>query len=869
MTGCHVECEPPGADDGGSLDSPPGSVRGEVAVMVLITLLKFAALVLGLFLVPGLFLARLIGKGKLEDAPVAVAFAVGTSWTCFWGLLSTALIGLVAPFHLSAALLAGIALATTAACIVALRMTEGGFAFLRDVLVTRIRKAFSPGLFAFLCCVSLLFLLCYDSLLFDQERCLSRAGMLPCFDYLTADPPVGFNGCLDCFRGRNAFLLWNGGQRMGPAVFSAPFMALFGFAGFRAGHFFFLLLTAWFGYHLGRSLLGRSSLGYLLAAVLALNPAVLSIPLEDENTMCLGLGTAMFYFLLRRQPQWFLGGMFFGLLLGIRHVGLLSAPAILLLVWSAGTPASDDTAWGSRWIGTGRTARLVLFLAGTVLFSSPCGITHAIAFFEGRPLFESFISMPPATHSFLGFEFSINGLLSWPFVPEPIRSPYNGFPTLLAFPLVLVRTFGIVGIALVPVGIWWGLRRYRTATAVGLLWFLPQLTMLCTMGNWVEPNKMGVYLSFAQPVAVAVVFGLAALVETYAPLLRGAASGMFARLIPDNPAAIPRVCRVSSTGIFGGVTLLLAVLQPLCAGWEAPVDRRNFKARVAYAFDDYPVTPTMLVRVEPDYARLDRERLTRRSLLPDFTQCRDLWLPTLLAARWRNVVDDFSAPSFARFRERPKDRFHTLSGVPAPRERTTEGLGPPDLRRGPRVLMADLMHHPVSRLRDAMAGDGRNDGTATGQTDDGNAAESSGLSLSAGRTVRFDLTVPPASGMRFLLPGEACTTSVRVHDRIVVATDLVLPWTDGLPCHLAVIPVRPGSYWAAIWYGPYSFDHLATRDDVTWLRGADPANLCFELPEGSILRVNDLTSMEPSRFHVWTALAAPDVPVWGPIPSSY
>jgi hypothetical protein len=832
--------------------------------MVFPTILEILGTSLVLFLIPGLLLVRLVARGKFDDAPVAVAFAVGTCWTCLWGLLFTGLVGLVAQVHLTAGLLAGIGLGTIGACIVALRLVEGGFGFVRKTLVEQVRNAWSPGLALFLGLVALAWLLSYDSTLFDQERCVSRAGVLPVFDYLTADPPVGFNGCLDCFRGRNAFFVWNGGQRHGPTVFVAPFMVLFGFAGFHLVHLFFGLLTAWFGFHLGRSLLDRPALGYLVGAILSLNPAVLSIPLEDENTMSLGLGTAMFYFLFRRRTQWFFAGMFFGLLLGIRHVGILSILALLVAVWKASVLPHYDAPWVARVFGRGIAANLVFAILGTLLFASPCAIAHVIRYLSGGPLFESFISMPPAQHSFLGMDFTIRGLLSWPFVPEPLRSPYNGFPTLAAFPLTLLRAFGIVGIALVPLGLWWGWRRKRTAVLAGMLWFLPQLAMLCTMANWVEPNKMGVYLSFAQPIGWTVAMGIVALVETWAPLVRGAAARWIPRLLPDNPSAIPRVCRVSATGILVGCMLLLAVFQSLAARWEAPVDQRNFAARVEYIFQDYTITPPMLAAAEPAYARLDRMRLTERSLLPDYGLCRDLWTPELLSQRWQSLMDDLSAPRLADFQERPKDILHTLSGTPAPPLRTLEGIVGPDLRRGSTVLLADLMHRPLSTLRDAL----RNAPLPCESCMLGRASMS-GPTPGKGQIIRFDLSVPPSSGGRFVSSESGRSPPVAVGNRVAVATDLAVPWADGLPCHLAVIPVRDTLYWVMLWYGRYTFDHLADRKDVIWLKAADYNDLSFEVSPGAVLRINEVTSVEPSRFHVWTALATPSLPLWGPVPSSY
>ena len=97
-----------------------------------------------------------------------------------------------------------------------------------------------------------------------------------------------------------------------------------------------------------------------------------------------------------------------------------------------------------------------------------------------------------------------------------------------------------------------------------------------------------------------------------------------------------------------------------------------------------------------------------------------------------------------------------------------------------------------------------------------------------------------------------------------------VPWADGKPCHWVVIPESKGSYWLTIWYGNYTFDHLEGRADLKFLPPLQDSRFHLSFPEGSVVRINDVTSIEPTRFHSWTVLVDEDgISTHGPRPSSY
>jgi len=820
---------------------------------ILYVLLVFA----GLLLLPGMVLTRLIARGKYEDSFFAVSLGVGTGAVAYLSLLITGLIGLLFRFHLSFGLVAGISCAITICGIVGLRGVEGSFRFVKEVFVDRVKGNFSPLLLLFLALAAAAYLLSYDSTVFDQERCVSRAGVLPFYDYLSSEPPLGFPGCLDCFTNRNAFLLWNGGQRMGPGVFVANFMALFGFPGFRLVHVFFGLMTAWFGWHLGRTLFSGKGPAYLTAALLAFNPYALSIPLLDENIMSLAIGTALFYVIFAKRTQWVFAGLFLGLFLGIRHVGILSIPAVVVAAWCNTDREHYRAKWVADMFGTGKMANISILLLSTVLFSIPWILVHTQGYWAGREIYESFVSMPETPHSFLSMEFSFRGLLSWPFVDSPVRSPYNGFPTLVSFPLTIVHTWGIALLCLAPIGAAWAWRKRRAALLTGALWFSVQLAMLCVMANWVQPNKMGVFLCFSQPIALAIVAGLNSLVA-HARKGRAPASA-------GQPAWL-RISRRWSrpAGITAATAAVLVAFQLAAAGYEARLDERNFRARVDYILEDYPVVPPMVRETESAFALKDRKRLTRVALMPDFSLSRHMYVPHLLKIRLAQLRKDFAGPEFKDYCERPKDLIHGLFGITPPPNQQAGSGGVLDMRKGEFPTLDDMMHHPVSTIRDDAGGEWG-----------GCFEQETGKDPLV--AVTLDLSRPPVANDRFLSAagrlgpdaGDGSSVFDVVDGTMLVASDIQVPWADGGPCHLAVIPVWSDYYWLVIWYGDFLFGHLPAREDVRLVEPVAPLKYRFRFPDNAVLRIAEVSSLEPTRFHVWTTAVDESCELFGPIPSSY
>lgn len=787
--------------------------------MVFLTSLYAIMAFVIVFLVPGLAVVEVVAPRKYQGARLAMASAVGVALVCYLSLTTIGFAGLWLPVHLSGWVVLGHGVLVTAASFALISRREGGALPALQVLSTTVRNSLDWRLALFLALVSTLYLVGYDSAAFDQERCISRACLLPLHSYLLPELPLYFDGCADCFDGRNAFLLWNGHQRMGPSVFVAPFVALFGFPGFRLLHAVMGLLTAWFGFHVGREQLGQRGYGYLAGFLLACNPWALGITLADENILCLGLGSVILYLVLARRTQWLLVGLFFGLFIGVRHVGLLALPAIFYAVIARGRERQYEAAWYHRYFGSEPIANLTTVTLSILLFSLPWIFVHARAWLVGLPLYESFAGLPAMTHHFLGLDFTLHGLLNWPFIELPVRSPFNGFPNMVALPLQVISTLGLLGVALAAIGVVPACRQARRAVLFGLLWTGPLWLLLAVTANWVEPNKAGLFLCFLQPVVLVVAMGVRAICQGW------------------QSKALVRPALIGAAVVLVGVGSLLAL-----PCYNAPMDARNLQARPEYARAVFPVTPPLVLAGEARFAASQRASLTRMNVVPDFLSLPLLRTPRIARARLMQFWEDLAHPWPDEYCARPKDLLHSLSGI----------LNP---ATGEVVPLARMMHRPVTRfggtdLLPPRCDTGLGDGLTTG--------------------VRLDLADSPASVERLLAPAtEKVADLPAAGEKILFTTLGSLSWSDGYAVHAAVLPGGPGEVWVVVWYGDYSFEHLASREDVSVLPPPAAAGIEFALPEETLIRVVDISSAAPNRFHVWFAPADDLETIEGPYASSY
>ncbi len=313
----------------------------------------------------------------------------------------------------------------------------------------------------------------------------------------------------------DTFGLATNDQGLGGGVhYSLPFLAL-GRAGLRFGHALGLTLTAGLIWLAARRLLlemrrgagGSSSLGageewVALAAglLVAWNPMTLALATLNAGLPSMLLIALLFLLFLHPDRPWFVAGIAFGVLGGIRDMSILFIPAVAFWL------LSDERRWRA-W---------TLFGAGALLGILPILVWKDFAF--GSPLADptQFADhrgfRPFFPHRILGHEFLFNGLLNFPFHEQWVRTPHFPFPTVVTLPLVFVRCFGTVlcAAALVGAGRLLRLRpRIGTFTA---LWFVLFFLFLAPQENWEELKGSTIVLMFV-PWGLWIACGLQGLIE--------------------------------------------------------------------------------------------------------------------------------------------------------------------------------------------------------------------------------------------------------------------------------------------------------------------------------------------------------------------
>jgi len=692
------------------------------------------------------------------------------------------------------------------------------------------------------------YLLNFNRQAFDEERCLIRAAVLPVHNYLSADTPMSWMLPESAVE-NNAFLHWNGGQRLGSALFSGLTLSLFGFSGFRIAYALTGLLIFLGSFLAAREVTGRPGAALFGAAALALSPYLLQIDVFDENLLACAV-SALAIPLLLRKPRDIVGAAaLVALLVGVRHVAVLWYPAIAAHLWLSGKK------------GRRGGVELAAFGMLSLLFLSPYIYKHA----RDIPLYsvpyESFLSNPPALHSFFGAEFSYRGLLNWPFVEHMVRSPFSPLPPALGFPVAIADRFGVLLTGLLLTGFLWctkqqgrgasekrgrGAAEKRGRGALILLGLhLPVALVLAVQSNWVEPAKMFILVTVMAPFAVWLAGGIAWIMDRDAKV--------WVRLVAPAGA-----CLI----VWGAVGLATRA--------DYPVDQRNFDYRKEYLRS---FRQAMLDEL-PVYVETRRAQLSDRNLLPSLKNLSLLKSPKGLGLRMRHLVGDLSAPDVDDMVEPDANKFRRLLGFDK------------------------LMHFPVTSMRETTT-------FAVGAdplpTDFPRVTLSMDLSLPlVGREGFASVEAPQAALPRptveraLIIRGLDIAWAKRKANLMVVASEpgvfaamlmfepaadargLEPPFSPGaasdgyLPSGRTGRDVysRPGGFdpmqggfptpeELAKTIGPIAlmrpFDGVESNDEVSvvdWPEGAPPT-VRLDLPEGSLLVLEELTSFAPNLSFAW------------------
>jgi hypothetical protein len=546
----------------------------------------FLVIVTFVYYLPGRMLYALLPSGKLPEETFAVSLGLGLLAVNVPAIAALGLLGLYFPLFMRWYVV--VAVSIGASGILGFLLWQKGRLNWRTLIPWPGRGQWAlAGLTAF---ATLFFLVHFDFDLLPEDSCVVRAATAISVYYggyrapITEDggPPApdAFLRAIKRHPARdNRFITANQGQRLGPSVLVAPLVALFGSFGFRLVYALQGLLLPGLGFALGWYVLRRRSAAWAVATVLTFSPYALELQGFDENIMSSIFGTLMFVLLLRERPAFFAAGMALSMFLGIRHVGVVMVPAVLAFLW---------------WQHRRDRDNLLQFVQGTALFAAPYLMLHYFVWSDMGHLFEGAIERPPAPHSFFGIEFNLSVLLNWPFVLEPVRSPYSAFPPLVAFPLDFVRRWSWPVMALIPAGVVWMFTKRRARALLFVGWFMPLMALLMVQSNWSEPNKMGIPATASAVLVLFLVAGVMYLTN------RG----------------IDWRFRITTAAI--GIALP-ALLVPLLKQVDAPYDWRVYGALPSYVTEplvDVPFGTVLRFDEDERYVSWDRERYGLK-LVPD------------------------------------------------------------------------------------------------------------------------------------------------------------------------------------------------------------------------------------------------------------
>ncbi len=364
-------------------------------------------------------------------------------------------------------------------------------------------------------------------------------------------------------------------QRLGNIALMTTFVALHGSLGPRVIYGFLVFAMALGGFLAGARFLGRREWGWFVLAALPLNPYVMSLSITDENFITLGFSALLFALLRRRGMPWFTIGALCGLIWLSRHIMLLSAPAMIVVLWRYE---------GSRW-----RAFLRAFIPFNMV-SLICHIHHCLAW-GGLTNFENYRVSSLNPHRFIG---EYPGMLQWPLYETVVRTPWNPFPTFLMWPVYLIDKLGVVLFAALLLGVFAAFRK-RTEGLILLLWFAPTYLFLSLQEEWDVPNKMGIIIIIFVPIAIWMTAGIEAAVRS--------------------PRRWGLALLLLSAMSWGGVTAIREV--------NVPVDPRYHERHPGQRAED------------AEYVRWERARITSVAPWPNYGRLAD----HLSFQPWRNLVD--------------------------------------------------------------------------------------------------------------------------------------------------------------------------------------------------------------------------------------
>ena len=293
-------------------------------------------------------------------------------------------------------------------------------------------------------------------------------------------------------------------QRIGTAIlFAAPF-TLAHKAAFRWGFALTWGLLFALTFVGVRRLLGGLWLPLAAALLLVLNPFSLILDRLNGNLFGLGLLVLLFVLMTEVAPAWWLIGLLYGILGGIRNEAIIVAPMMLAFLWHDTRTLRRLGLALATFTAAAFVAILPVLLWNRFAYGQMIIHPSQVARLEGfRPTFP---------HSLGGLSFAFNGLLNVPFHDQLVRTPHFAFPTFLLWPLITVLVLGVPLAALGLLGVPALLRRHPfEAKALGF-WYLIVYALFMCQENWEELKQTFMALHLF-PLVVFVAAGARALTD--------------------------------------------------------------------------------------------------------------------------------------------------------------------------------------------------------------------------------------------------------------------------------------------------------------------------------------------------------------------
>jgi len=298
---------------------------------------------------------------------------------------------------------------------------------------------------------------------------------------------------------QNSYGIITKDQRIGASIiYSLPYH-IFGLAAFRIFNALFIVLAFLFLYSIINHIFKLKVLGLFGSLIIVLNPLLFYFNRLNANILSLAL-ISLLLFLLIKEKTFFLAGVFYGILGGIRNITIIFLPAILIFILLESK--------------NNKLKKLFYFILGVFILILPILMWKSFAFgsilahptqYEGlyghRPVFE---------HNILGLEFSFNGMLNFPFYEKIVRTPHFPFPNFLTLPLLLLRSFGLLLSSLAIIGIYYLTKQKKNIGLLMLFLLFPFLFFLLFQENW-EELKSSFLILLLPALSIFIIAGIAAI----------------------------------------------------------------------------------------------------------------------------------------------------------------------------------------------------------------------------------------------------------------------------------------------------------------------------------------------------------------------